>query len=172
MKWGIGLIVISLFNIFFLYLNFLGVMDQLKIAWIFLVQVFKHAAELNVILPDELSVDECSVFIEDVIVGLKVEDVTSLQLVFNFYLVFNHKGHVAEAKAQVFIQDQPVMVIAVELRSFSQGQDCLPIYLLNLIQVLDLERLNLASLLSEDDTILRYDVGVALLVPDNIIVFG
>ena len=45
---------------------------------------------------DEISIDETRRFVEQVVVRLKIEDVSFLELVINLDFIFDDEGHIAE----------------------------------------------------------------------------
>lgn len=112
---------------------------------------------------DELTISEGGSIPEYVVIRLNVEDILELALVLVLNALLDDKGHEAERQRQVLLEDQPVVVLAIQpMALVDQGAVFIPFVLVcYLLEVLKVKSFDCALLRGEDDFVLRDDVWVA-----------
>ena len=142
----------------FLFNHRLVVDKLLQQIWVDLVQVEEDLLQLDMVIPHEVTISEACAHVEQIVVWLRVEHISFLEWVLFLDFVFYHKGDVAEGKRDVVaLVHQPVMVLVVKaVTSFVvQGIVCAALFLLRGQIFFKVKGLYAASLLVEDDLVVR-----------------
>lgn len=116
---------------------------------------------------DKVSIYETRRLIKQIIIWLKIEDISILELVFNFDFIFDYESHIAKRKREILLQNKPIMIISIEPVTFLKFGP----FQLELFDVLIIECLNWAFLIGKEDFPINEDVRVAVIVPGNLVVF-
>ena len=123
------------------------------------------------IISNEISICEACSHIEQIVVWLRIKDISLLVLVLLLNLVFDDKGHIAERKGNVLaLEHQPVVVLVVKPMP-SLVVECVVtlVALHSGYALFEVESLHTASLLVQDYLVVGKDVKVSKLVPKDLI---
>jgi hypothetical protein len=78
-------------------------MQYLNMTRVKFVQILKNFLKLSVISNDKFILNEAGAFVENVVPGFNIENVSFLVSVFTFYLILDNEGHVTEWERKKFV---------------------------------------------------------------------
>lgn len=102
-------------NALFLHIliNILCVMQHLDHYWIVSLELFKNMLDFLKVL-NKNAVQKACTLIEDIVVWCWIKLISLLRRTIRLNLLFYHKSHVAEWKCKVFLDDHPIMILAIK----------------------------------------------------------
>ena len=87
---------------------------------------------------NEVSIYETRGLVEQVIIRLKIKDISILELILNFDFVFDNESHIAKWECKILLKYKPIMIISIKSMTFQKLRP----YLLKLLNILIIECLD------------------------------